>query len=173
MVAGIDRYLVRPDDGRTVHLGGLGVTFKVPGALTGGVLGIVEHPIASGVLVPPHTHHREDELSYVVDGTIGVRIGDDEFQADRGAYVYKPRGLPHTFWNASGRAALLVELLWPPDFERFFVELGQAYADGGGAPDPAKLGALATSYDLDFVMDWVPELEARLGVSMIGKPLAG
>ena len=39
-------------------------------------------------------------LSYVLSGEIGVRIGDRDYVAGPGSYVFKPRGIPHTFWNA-------------------------------------------------------------------------
>jgi quercetin dioxygenase-like cupin family protein len=169
MATMVDRYVVRAGDGTQTHLGGMGVTFKVPAAMTGGALAIVEHPVQPRALVPPHTHHREDELSFVVEGTFGVRIGDDEFEVGPGDYVYKPRGIPHAFWNPTDGMSRLVELLFPPDFERFFAQLGQAYVDGGGTPDPERLMALARDYELDFLMNWVPDLAARHGLTLIGQ----
>ena len=47
---------------------------------------IVEHPLDPGRLIPPHIHYREDELSYVVRGEIGVRIGDRDYVAGPGSY---------------------------------------------------------------------------------------
>jgi len=96
----VRRIVVTPDEGRSVSLGGMGVVFKVSGADTGGAFAVVEHPIEPGRLVLPHVHLREDEYSYVLAGTIGARVGDDEVVAGPGGYVIKPRGLMHTFWNA-------------------------------------------------------------------------
>jgi uncharacterized cupin superfamily protein len=92
--------VVKPGDGRSVSLGGMGVVFKVGGADTGGAFAVVEHPIEAGRLVLPHFHLHEDEYSYVLEGTIGARVGDHELVAGPGSYVLKPRGLMHTFWNA-------------------------------------------------------------------------
>jgi uncharacterized cupin superfamily protein len=74
------------------------------------VFAVVEHPIEPGRLVLPHVHQHEDEYSYVLEGTIGARVGDREVVAGPGSYLIKPRGLMHTFWNAGpgsgvGRAA--------------------------------------------------------------------
>ena len=100
--------VVEAEQGDLVHLGGIGVHYKIPGEATGGAFSIVEHPVEPGVLVPPHVHTREDEFSFVIEGEIGVRIGDRVFTAGPGAYVVKPRGVPHTFWNCgpapAGRA---------------------------------------------------------------------
>ena len=85
-------------------LGLLGVT-KVPGATTGGAFAIVEHVIPPGIMLAvPHTHSREDEVSFVIEGEIGGFIGDQEFQASQGAYVLKPRGIPHAVWNSGSEA---------------------------------------------------------------------
>jgi uncharacterized cupin superfamily protein len=42
-------------------------------------------------LVWPHVHEQNDEFSYVLEGEIGVRIGEQEFTAGPGSYVLKPR----------------------------------------------------------------------------------
>ena len=54
------------------------MVFKVSGADTGGVFAVVEHPIEPGRLVLPHVHLHEDEYSYVLEGTIGARVGNRE-----------------------------------------------------------------------------------------------
>ncbi len=57
------RIAVKPDEGRSVSLGGMGVIFKIGGADTGGAFAVVEHPIEPGRLVRPHVHRHEDECS--------------------------------------------------------------------------------------------------------------
>src|SRR5262249_3225723 len=97
--------VVRPGEGKSVNFGGLGAQFKVWGYQTSGRLAIVENPIAPYRLVPPHVHTMEDELSYVLEGKIGVRIGDEIVEAKRGTYVYKPFNVRHTVWNPGPRPA--------------------------------------------------------------------
>jgi quercetin dioxygenase-like cupin family protein len=93
------KIVIKAGEGESVWLGGVGVDFKVPAEMTGGAFSIVEHPLEPGRLIPPHIHYREDELSYVVRGEIGVRIGDRDYVAGPGSYVFKPRNIPHTFWT--------------------------------------------------------------------------
>ena len=64
----IPTIVVKPGEGRSVWLGGMGVVFKVSGADTGGAFAVVEHPIEPGRLVLPHVHQQEDEYSYVLEG---------------------------------------------------------------------------------------------------------
>ena len=166
-----DNYVLEPGAGKSVELGGLGVDFKLWGHQTAGLLSIVEHPIDPGRLVPPHVHVDEDEYSYILYGNVGARIGDQDVLATPGSYVFKPRNVPHTFWNAGSEPARLIELISPAGFEKFFDELAEIYAAAGtGLPDQQKIGELAARYNLSFVMEeWVPELKAKYNLKLLGE----
>jgi mannose-6-phosphate isomerase-like protein (cupin superfamily) len=162
--------VVGPGEGEAVWLGGIGVEFKIPSALTGGAFSIVEHPIEPGKLVPPHIHYREDELSYVLEGRIGVRIGDDEHEAGPGTYVWKPRNVPHTFWNRGPEPARLLEIIWPAGFERFFAQLAEIAQTAPPAELPERRAELARAYDHHFVhAEWVDDLKTRHGLKLLGE----
>ena len=164
------KVIVEPGEGESVSLGGVGVDFKIPAGMTGGAFSIVEHPVDPGALVPPHIHYREDELSYVLSGRIGARIGDRDYEAGPGSYVFKPRGIPHTFWNPGPDPALLIEVIWPAGFENFFAELGALVATCPPEELPEKRAELARAYDHHFVHpEWVPELKARYGLRLLGE----
>src|SRR5207302_1660437 len=116
-------------------LGLLGMA-KVPGTATGGAFAVVEHVIQPGtMLAVPHTHSREDEVSFVVEGEIGGLIGDQSFRAPRGAYVLKPRGIVHAVWNSGSEVARIVEIISPSGFESYFAELNRLLA--GVTPEEA------------------------------------
>jgi oxalate decarboxylase/phosphoglucose isomerase-like protein (cupin superfamily) len=38
--------------------------------------------VEPGRLIPAHLHDTEDEFTYVIDGRIGVLIGEEEFHPD-------------------------------------------------------------------------------------------
>src|SRR5436305_9081702 len=96
----------------------------MPGAATGGAFAIVEHVIPPGIMLAvPHTHSREDEVSFVIEGEIGGIIGEQEFRAPQGAYVLKQRGIPHAVWNPGSEVARIAEIVSPAGFESFFAEL--------------------------------------------------
>lgn len=130
---------------------------------------IVEHPIEPGVLAaPPHTHTNEDEFSFVLEGEIGVRIGDEEFRATEGGCVSKPRGVPHTFWNPGTDPATVIEIISPAGFEAYFDELEELLSTGE-EPDLNELGALGERYGLTYHMELVPELVERHDVQLPGE----
>ena len=161
--------LVEPGAGELISLGGLGVQFKIGGEQTGGLLAIVEHPIEPGRLVPPHVHRNEDEYSYVLEGRVGVRIGDQIFEAGPGSYVVKPRNIPHTFWNVGPEPARLLEIITPSDFENFFHELGALAATSAPDEFPKRRAELGARYDQDFVDGWAEELKQRFGLKLLGE----
>jgi quercetin dioxygenase-like cupin family protein len=171
MQAGKQLLIVDPANGSSVDLGGMGVIFKVGGEQTRGELCTMEHPMEPGRLIPPHIHRHMDELSYVLEGTFGVRVGDEVGTAGPGSYFLKPRGVPHTFWNLGPGVARLIEIMWPAGFERFFETLAHLAAT---VTDPAELDAkreaLARRHDTEFVLDWVPELKARYDLKLLGEP---
>lgn len=163
--------VVGPGEGKKVDLGGLGVDFKTWGEATDMRLSIVEHPMQPRRLVPPHVHADEDELSYVLEGTFGVRIGDFEGEAGPGSYIYKPKGVLHTFWNPTDSPARMIELIFPAGFEHFFETLAEINAQPG---DPAerqrRREELGERYHLGFDPAWVEDLKARHGLKLLGEP---
>ncbi|HEX5825639.1 MAG TPA: cupin domain-containing protein [Candidatus Limnocylindrales bacterium] len=142
---------------------GFTASTRLTAAETGSV-SIVEHTFAPGVLVPPHRHTREDEISYVVEGEIGFRSEDREVSLRAGGYIVKPRGELHAMWNASSVPARMIEIISPAGFERYFVELAAAIAAIGGQRDPAVMAAVAERYGLSFDFSGVPDLVARHGL---------
>lgn len=160
--------LVAPGVGEAVALGGVGVIFKVFGPLTGGAFSIVEHPLEPGTLAMPHTHRGEDELSYVLEGEVGVKVGDLVVQATPGSYVFKPRGIPHTFWNAGPGPARLLEIISPAGFESYFREMARVLSPSG-PPDPEQIAVIASKYGVTYHMDWIEELAATYHVKARGR----
>jgi quercetin dioxygenase-like cupin family protein len=152
---------------RRVSLGGLDAVFRVTGDETGGALAVVEHPIEPDVLVPPHVHEREDELTYVIEGRIGARVGAAEHPSlAPGEYLWKPRGVPHAFWNASGSPARILDVIVPAGFERFFLELADLLARGASNDEIDEAGR---RYGHTIVPDWIPQLEERYSVRVRGE----
>ena len=158
-------YLLGPGDGKAIDLAGVGVRFMIDAERTGGGFSLVEHPLAPRTLGSPvHTHSREDECSYVLEGRVGVLIGHDVLEATPGDLVFKPRGIPHAFWNATNEPARLLEIISPAGFEHYFAEAESLFAPG--EPDMEAFAALSRRYGLDMDFDSVPRLAAEHGLDM-------
>jgi quercetin dioxygenase-like cupin family protein len=126
---------------------------------TGGALGVLEGQFFEEGYGPPvHVHSREDEAMYVLEGQIRFRVGDDEFVAAPGTWVWQPRGVPHTFRVESEGARALV-IFTPGGFERMFEE--------GGVPAGESAEARHQEYDLEAAA----ALAKRYGFEVVGPQL--
>jgi quercetin dioxygenase-like cupin family protein len=126
---------------------------------TGGAFSLMHERLPRGAEPPPHVHRREDEAFFVLDGALAVRIGDHEFAASAGSFVYCPRDVPHLLTVQSDEVRMLT-LCTPGGVEKLFVELGEPAPDrtlppGDGAePDVARIVTLAAHYGAEVLEDW-------------------
>lgn len=150
--------VIARDEGDVVLSGGVGFVGKLHGEDNGGASAIGEHPLEPGILAaPPHTHSNEDEISCVLEGEIGVMIGEEVFRAPAGSYVLKPRGVPHAFWNPGPEPARIIEIFSPARFGKYFDGLGEILW-AGGPPDISRLEELASRYGLAFRWEQMEEI---------------
>ena len=159
------RHVLRPDDGDRVRLLALGVRFMIDGARTGGAFSLVEHPLPPRALGSPvHTHANEDEYSYILEGRVGLQLGDEVVEAKPGDLVFKPRGIPHAFWNAGDEPARLLEIISPAGSENYFRELAPLLA--AEPRDEAAIGEVVARYKLDIDLGTIPVLAERHGLRL-------
>ncbi len=145
--------------GELAQLGGFGINWKIDGLHSDQRFSVVHHPLAPRALAAPlHRHHREDEYSFVISGTLGAMLGDDVITAGPGTWVFKPREQWHTFWNAGDMPCEIIEVISPAGFENYFRELAAVW------PDMAKAAGIRGKYELDVNPASVPELCARFGL---------
>jgi len=92
------RLLILPNEGRSVWLGTrVGAALKVSARETGDSFSAVELTITPGSIVVPHAHSREDEVTYVIEGEIGVKIGDQVVTAPSGSLRFQAQKCPSHF----------------------------------------------------------------------------
>jgi quercetin dioxygenase-like cupin family protein len=155
--------IVAPGEGKTVMLFGVRFSYKVESADSGGSLAVLEVQIPGKTLVKPHNHSREDEFSLILEGTVGVRVGDQVLEAGPGAYLVKPRGTPHAMWNAASTPARVAEILSPGGLESYFEELAPILDEHRTPPEYYEL---AERYGITIQDDWIKDLEATYGVKL-------
>jgi quercetin dioxygenase-like cupin family protein len=140
--------VISSDQGERADFPGLGTRYVLRGEDTQEQFALIEHTIPPRTLAAPtHVHEREDEFSYVLAGRVGVQVGDEVTEAGPGELVAKPRGVPHAFWNAGDEEARLLELISPPAFASYFVEMAPVLS-AAGPPDSEKLGTIQEKYGL-------------------------
>jgi quercetin dioxygenase-like cupin family protein len=166
------RLVLSPDEGETVWLRKLGIRFMIGGEQTEGQFALVEHPIGPRALAAPmHTHRHEDEYTYVLEGEVGVQIGEEVLVAHPGDLVFKPRGVPHAFWNPADEPARALEIISPAGFERYFAELAPLFPPANEGPlDEEAVGAVREKYGLEMDMGSIPMLAEREGLLIDAGP---
>ena len=129
-----DPVLTGPHSGRSVDFGsGSNAELKIAGEQSGGDWAVVEWRVAAGDEPPLHTHTREDETVYVLEGAITAFVGDQRIDVEAGSYAALPKRIQHGLTVRGEQARLLVTLA-PAGAEYFLVPRDES--DG----DPAKFG---------------------------------
>jgi quercetin dioxygenase-like cupin family protein len=147
---------LKRDEGEALWFLGFLVTIKASAETTGGRVAVMEHLAGRGSGTPLHVHHREDEWFYVTEGQLLFGVDGRLIEAPAGAFVYGPRGIPHTFEVVSDEAQFVV-VTEPAGFEAFVRAVGEpAQALTLPPPpteplDPAQLAATAAKYDLEIL----------------------
>jgi quercetin dioxygenase-like cupin family protein len=114
------KIFIGPDDGD--YLPVLDMVHKVTAESSGGSLTIEEWGLPPGEMIPPHTHTREDECTFVLEGELTCDVGGEIVVAPVGSYVLKPRGVPHSLCNTGTEPVRVLEILTPGGFESYFDE---------------------------------------------------
>jgi quercetin dioxygenase-like cupin family protein len=128
-----------PGAGRTVtYGGGSSAELKLAGDQSGDDWAVVEWRVRAGDEPPMHTHTREDETVYILDGTITAHVGGEKIDVEAGSYAALPKNVPHTFTVRSEEVRLL-DTLEPAGAEYFLVPRDESDAD------PAKFGIIVNA----------------------------
>jgi quercetin dioxygenase-like cupin family protein len=157
------------DAGERLHVGPWQLTIKASAATTRGAYCMAETVVAPRLLSPPHEHAAEDQLVYVLEGTIGFRTGDEELVAGPGASVFRPRRVAHALWNPTDAPARILEISSPATIEAYF-RRADALTRAGEA-DAEALRRLGQEHGMTPVVAWVDELAAKHAVSLAGGPV--
>jgi quercetin dioxygenase-like cupin family protein len=160
--------LIAPEGG--AYLPVLDIVHKVTAGASGGSLKIEEWGLPRGQMIPPHTHAREDECSYVLEGEMKCYVGGEVVLARQGSYVIKPRGTAHAFYNAGARTVRVMEILTPGGaFEGYFDAYEEIATQGSSEEEHRKARAeLGARYGITWHDERIPEVRALFGIDTDG-----
>ncbi len=127
-------FLVPSGGGRPTRVPVANTSFKAVGEDTDGAFAFLEYVMTYDI--PRHTHLREHENLYVLEGSVIVRVGDDEFSAGVGDFVFAPRGVPHAITATSASPPRFLTVSSPSGFEHFMEDLTEVLAAGHDRSSP-------------------------------------
>ncbi len=135
-------FVVLPDQGRLLDLGNFQAVVLADGDQTSGDLAVLQtQGEPSGFGPPLHRHRDAAEAFFVLDGEYLMFLDGEQHLCPPGAFVYVPRGVPHTFKVTSEAPGRKLNLFTPAAMVGFFEEL--AAAEAAGTATPSALDEIA------------------------------
>ena len=133
--------------------------FLATGEQTNNAFSLIYIEVHKGNEPPAHTHNREDESYYILEGSIRFWVGDKIIDAKAGDFVHLPKGLPHRFELQS---ECVKELMWitPSGLEKWFWE------NSAPAPGMQPLPLMTEPPAPEMIAHFVQSL-SEYGVEMV------
>jgi quercetin dioxygenase-like cupin family protein len=156
-------FVCEPGAGTTLTVLGMTHLYKAMGKQTAGAFSLWEALFPPGVATPPHTHEREDEALYVLDGKLQAEFEGEPGprEVGVGGFIFGARGRRHTFRNVSDRLVRVLVLCTP---SRGLDDMFQAFHDATrhGEPPLEELASIAAKYGVRIEPAGVtPDVAAR------------
>ena len=77
----------------------------------------------------PGAHsHEEDDLFYVIEGVMSIRVGEEWFECPKGSFILVPGGVTHDFENRGGTRAGVLNFSSPGPFEPDMPSIAEWFA---------------------------------------------
>jgi quercetin dioxygenase-like cupin family protein len=146
-------YVLRPQEGRSIDLGGFQMSVKATSEQTNGAFSLLEAAEPAGFGPPLHIHRDAAEAFYVLEGEYVIFLDEREFVCQAGSFIFIPAGVEHGF-RVGDVASRKLNLYTPAAMVGYFDALAGATKDGD--MDPDHLAEIARRYSM-VVTGPVPE----------------
>jgi mannose-6-phosphate isomerase-like protein (cupin superfamily) len=118
-----------PGEGRAFPMGRLSAVFKADGAESDHQYSISEWWLEPHTKGPGTHQHPEDDVFFVLGGTMHLMVGTDWVEAPAGSFVLVPGGTPHDFENRGSERAGFLNVSTPGDFEPSMPDIASWFID--------------------------------------------
>lgn len=130
---------------------GVPTQVRATSEMTNGAFGLIEHwEMPPGFASPYHTHHREDESFYILQGEVAFVIDGDWQIAGAGTFVFGPREVAHGFKAVGDKPVQMLIQTTPGGFEQFVLDLAEPLGAPVAPPDLPRLIETAARYQIDI-----------------------
>ena len=138
---------VPPHSGKALEF--LGVTHKLTGQQTGGAYYLFESVFEPGSGNQLHVHRREDEVAYVLEGALEIRLADQTVVVEAGSVAHLPKNIPHAIRNPLKTPSRYLFMTIPAGLDQWFDALEAARNDG--TLDDAMYLKLSLEYGIEWL----------------------
>jgi mannose-6-phosphate isomerase-like protein (cupin superfamily) len=140
---------VPPHSGKVLEF--LGVTHKLTSQQTGGAYYLFESVFGPGDGNRLHVHRREDEVGYVVEGALEIRLADQTVAVEAGSVAHLPKNIPHAIRNPLKTPSRYLFMTIPAGLDQWFDALEAARTNG------ALEDAMFRKLSLDYGIEWLEQ----------------
>ena len=137
---------VPPNAGKVLDF--LGVTHKLTSEQTGGAYYLFETTFDPGTGNSLHVHRREDEIGFVVEGALEIRLGTSSSVLEAGGIAMLPKGTAHAIHNPLETRSRYLFIVVPAGLDQWFDAVARAKSDG------TLDDALFAKLSLDYGIEW-------------------
>lgn len=109
--------VLAPGEGRAYPMGRISAVFKADGVETASRYSVSEWWLEPRTHGPGAHAHAEDDLFYVIEGTMSILVGKQWTEAPKGSFVLVPGGVMHDFENRGSVRAGVLNFSVPGPFE--------------------------------------------------------
>lgn len=110
-------------------MGRISAVFKADGAETACRYSISEWWLDPHTQGPGSHSHPEDDVFFVLDGTMSFLVRDEWVDAPTGSFVLVPGGVTHNFENRGDTRAGMLNVSAPGDFEARMPAIADWFAE--------------------------------------------
>jgi quercetin dioxygenase-like cupin family protein len=148
------------------------LVFHRTSAQTGGESVLVETIVRpQGFVAAAHVHPHQTERFEILEGLLGLRLGEQELVAGPGDVAVVPPGTPHRFWNAGEHEArFLCEVRPALGFESLietmFTLAAQGKTNRKGMPNPLRLAVIAKAHFDTVRLPFPPAAMQRVALAL-------
>jgi quercetin dioxygenase-like cupin family protein len=155
---GLEVRILLPGEGDTYEsAAGDRADFKVTAPASAGHYTLFEYFSKPGHPgIPLHVHESHEELWYVLEGVLTLRVGDEVHRAVPGSTYLVPRGVPHAFWTEGDESSRFIGVFSPGGFEEWFAERNRLVAEGRA--NHQTMSELALKFDMRILEDVPPTM---------------
>lgn len=140
--------IVIPQDSGT-EIEFMGVIHKLTPAQTGSGYYLFESIFGPKSGNRLHIHRHEDEVVYVKEGTIEIRLDNQILTAEAGDVAHLPKNIPHALYNPLNFPLKIIAIAIPGGMENFFNEV--AAAKNAGILDDAMHRQISLKYGIEWL----------------------
>ena len=105
-------YALKADEGWKYRFG-IDFTVKSSEVQLGSGAAFLEYTTRKGEEPPSHAHDTEDEMFYVLEGSITFQCGMETFELEKGGFIFLPRGIEHSYTIRSRHPVRLIAVTSP------------------------------------------------------------